>query len=327
MGGHVVDEQDAWSSAAFSSPSIASYHSSPYSMMNDASVVAAPAPALDFEDIYSRHSEPPLSRRPSSLQNFSSNSSPGPDSSFNAPLKRERRGAISQQGNSHSVDVSKHPMLDASVADHIYADTFELDGRQFSDEDSSTPSLSPSTHLEPDFPPVATASLTAPRGQDVIEPGARMESQDRPALKLGGHRSAPASTPSAGPSRTRYHPYGRTTRMTEHEQVIRFDNGSAADLSDGREAPRRSAKKSRGSKRCYCTYVCPVKHERCDQSVSREADLGRHLSKHKAAEAEMVAAGLLAPERATHFGELKPTGAAICEGCGTAMSRKDALKR
>ncbi|KAF8600318.1 hypothetical protein BDV93DRAFT_608723 [Ceratobasidium sp. AG-I] len=329
--GRPVDEQDAWSSVAFSSPSVASYNSSPHSTMHDGSVVGT-MPALHFDNLYSRHSEPPLNRRPSPLQNISSNSSPGPETLFPAPLKRERRGAISQQGGFTSTDRAKHPMLGDSIANHLDANNLEQDERDFSDDDSSTPSLSPSTLPEPDFPPSATGSLTATRGRDVANSDVRISSLDRPALKLGEHHSAPAlasmsSPSSAGPSGRRYHPYPRTTRMTAHEQVIQFDNGSAADLSDERETSRRTGKKSRGSKRIYCNYICPVKNEQCGKSISREADMGRHLSRHKATEDEMVTGGLLDPERATQFGELKPVGAAACAGCGTAMSRKDALKR
>lgn len=330
MNGYVVDQQDARSSIAYSSPSIASHNSSPRSMMYDGSM-AGMSP-LHFDNIYSRHSAPPLGRRPTPLENHSSNSSPGPDTSFQSPPKRERRGAISQQGKSASAVQAKHPMLEDSVARQLYSDNFKPDACQSSDDDSSTPSLSPATLLEPDFPPTATGPLMATRERDVTNSDARISSVVRPALKLGEHHSAPASASISSPSSSglssgRYRPYPRTTRVTVHEQVIQFDNGSAADLSDEHETSRRTGKKSRGPKRCYCDYVCPVKNEPCGKSVSREADLGRHLSRHKAAEAEMVTTGLLAPERATQFGELKPTGAAVCEGCGTPMSRKDALKR
>ncbi|KAG8726135.1 hypothetical protein FRC12_023664 [Ceratobasidium sp. 428] len=41
----------------------------------------------------------------------------------------------------------------------------------------------------------------------------------------------------------------------------------------------------------------------------------------------MIAQGILAPESATEFGVLKPTGGEVCINCKASLSRKDALTR
>ncbi|KAG8689117.1 hypothetical protein FRC08_011083 [Ceratobasidium sp. 394] len=308
-------DSDSWSSAAFSSPSLGSFNSSP-STQNNPSTFGTPF--LGFEDSQYRSSEPLLGTAyPQHPQRLSSSLSLLPPSE---PLKRERRGAISQQGCSVSVDNLNHPMLDDSTAQQLYADNFRVNegNEQFtpaisrSNDQISTPSPFDGAN-SPSGPSAATHEPLTSTCMDVKTESTRA-SPDASGL------SGPSSLSKSADS-SHFHPYARPVKMSEHEQLIQFDNAPIVEPS------RKNSKRSKGSKRCYCKYVCPLKQKRCDNSVSREADMSRHMHKHKSEEAEMIASGLLAPEKATDFGDLKPTGAAICKGCGIPMSRKDALVR
>ncbi|KAG8740369.1 hypothetical protein FRC10_004408 [Ceratobasidium sp. 414] len=307
-------ESDSWSSAAFSSPSLGSFNSSP-STQNNPSTFGTPF--LDFDDSQHRFGEPLLNgTQPHNPQRLSLSLGSIPPSELPT---RERRGAISQQGHSVFVGNSNHPMLDDSTAHQLYADNFQIEGgsNQFtsavsrSSDQISTPSPFREAY-SPSEPSAATHESLASTCSDVKAESARASPD---ASALGGPSSLSKSADSS-----HFHPYARPVKMSEHEQLILFDNTPVAESS-------RKSKRSKGSKRCYCKYVCPVKGKQCDNSVSRDADMSRHLHKHKSEEAEMIAAGVLAPENATDFGDLKPTGAAVCKGCGIPMSRKDALVR
>lgn len=337
--GMPLKDEDAWSSAAFSSPSLASFRASPASQQYNASALGTPT--IDFEGTPPPHGEPLLSHSISypvpELRRLSSSS--GASSSC-ASAQRERRGAISQQGHGvpSQVGPSGQSMLDDSVASHLYADAFEPDdsphwmrNSHFTD-DSSTPALSPSTSQEPDFPSepsVPVRSLRTTRRNTATDSATKSDTSNATALtRQLSSKSDDARGQNGSP---RHHPYGRSTRMTAHEQVIHFDTpsiGASDDGSDDRETgSRKSKKKSKASKRCQCDYVCPIKGELCGQSVSREADMSRHMQRHRRAEQDMVRDGILAPERQTVFDKLKPSEAVICKGCGESISRKDAFKR
>jgi hypothetical protein len=215
-------------------------------------------------------------------------------------------------------------MLEDLAACHLYADGFQVE----TPSHELTPGTShfewsasaPSAFRGADYPsgPSASAhdSLISTCKNVKTDP-AQATAQD--TLTLGRRPSASKSAESS-----HYHPYTRTVKMTEHEQVIQFDNSYGTVPA---ESSRKSTRRSKESKRCYCTYSCPIKNKRCDGSVSREADMSRHINKHKQEEEELIASGLLRPENATDFGDLKPTGASICKGCGIPMSRKDAHVR
>ncbi|KAG9086172.1 hypothetical protein FRC06_003240 [Ceratobasidium sp. 370] len=307
-------EPDSWSSAAFSSPSLESFNSSS-STQNDPSTFGTPS--LGVEDSQHHPEELLLSATHShNPQRLSPSLSfiPPPE-----PSRRERRGAISQQGCSAFVGYSKRPMLDDSTAQQLYAGNFQIEDsdNQFtpavsrSKDQISTPS--PFRRADsPSGPSAATHEPLASTCRDV-------RAEPAPASPGASAPGGPSLSKSVDSSR--FHPYARPVKMSEHEQLIQFDNAPVV------EPGRKASKRSKGSRRCYCKYVCPVKRKQCNNSVSREADMSRHLHKHRSEEAEMIAAGVLAPENATDFGDLKPTGAAICKGCGIPMSRKDALVR
>lgn len=292
--------EDKWSGTAFSSPSLASFRSSPVER-HDASALGTPS--LEFDDVSSPVEPPPSisysapeSRRPSSSPSC-------------LPSMGERRGAISQQGSLES------------YFPHIFTGfDFDIDNNRLHtafNDDCSTPALSPSTSQEPEYPFEAAAP---------IRPSLAMAKVDSiPLSRRPSSKSESAARGQNGGSR--HHPYGRTTKMSAHEQVIEF-GPPFSDVSDDREpGARKSRRKSKAPRRCYCDYVCPVKGEPCGQSVSREADMSRHRQRHRRAELDMIRDGVLLPERQTNFDDLKPSEEIVCKGCGESISRKDAFKR
>lgn len=328
--------EDAWSSVAVSSPSLASYNSSPRaSIQHDASALGTPV--LEYEDASSPVGEPLLTVSHSMPELRRASSSSITDS-ISRWSQRDRRGVVGQRGRSmpsSQADSSSQPMLNAVVASHLYADEFGSDngadpfGVPHPVDDGYASAFSPTTP-EADSPPKPSApvrpSLRSTSRNPATDSATDLDSshsgQELPTKAERGTRGQ-----SSGP---RHHPYGRSTRMTAHEQVIQFDApsvGSSDDVSDDQETSTRKKKKSKASKRCYCDYVCPIKGEPCGQSVSREADMSRHLQRHRRAEQDMVRDGILASERQTVFDKLKSSEEVVCLGCGQHISRKDAFKR
>ncbi|QRW11884.1 C2H2 zinc finger [Ceratobasidium sp. AG-Ba] len=306
---------DTWSPAAYSSPSPGSFNSSS-SIQNNTSGSGTPflpsdQPHHQYDDSLLSVSLPSIPRVSMSSPSLSTSSE---------PLIRYRRGAISEQGCQASARDLNRPMLAESIASQLYADDFQVETVTQLASSVSRPdnqALTPSSFQGADSPSGSTTSANKsqePTRDDVMVGYRRKVSPDTAALN---GRSSPAKSGDSD----RYHPYPRTYKMSEHERVIQFDNVPVAQTS------RKPSKRTRGTKRCYCTYVCPVQKKRCDGSVSREADMGRHMHKHKAEEEELIASGRLNPQDATDFGELKPTGAAVCKGCNIQMSRRDALVR
>ncbi|CAE6453730.1 unnamed protein product [Rhizoctonia solani] len=334
-------DEDAWSSAAFSSPSLASFNSSPPSTRYDSSALGTPAQG--FEDTFMSHTEPllncPLSYSISDLRHLST-SPAGSDS-----LPQHSRHAISQPGLCvvpSQAGPSGRPFLDETVAHHIYAESFEPEdvsdysqGPSTSEYDS-TPATSPSTSIGFDYPQVAgagastRASEASTRGNTARSSTPNSDSTHVvPPVRQFLSKSSDSRGQSGGP---RHHPYGRSSKISAHEQVIQFDaptsNASATNVSDHTEVGnRKSKKKSKASRRVKCEYVCPFKRELCGQSVSREADMSRHMQRHRRAEEAMVREGLLLPEQQTSFENLKADEITLCKRCGETLSRKDALRR
>ncbi|CAE6509722.1 unnamed protein product [Rhizoctonia solani] len=334
-----MTDDDAWSSAAFSPPSLASFHSSPPSTRHDSSALGTPAQG--FEDTPVSHTEPllnhPLSYSISDLRHLSI-SPAGRDSS---PQRSCR--AVSQQGLCvvpSQAGPSGRPFLDDTIAHHIYAESF--DPEDVSDcsqgpptsERGSTPATSPSTSTGFDYPQATGVSTgfyrPSTRGNTARTTTPKSDSSHVvPLIRQLSSKSADGPGQSGGP---RHHPYGRSSKISAHEQVIQFDtptsNVSTASVSDHTEADsRKSKKKSKGSKRVKCEYMCPLKREPCGQSVSREADMSRHMQRHRRAEEAMVREGLLLPELQTNFESLKADEITLCKRCGETLSRKDALRR
>ncbi|KAH7334238.1 hypothetical protein B0J17DRAFT_100903 [Rhizoctonia solani] len=333
-------DEDAWSSAAFSSPSLASFNSSPPSTQHDSSALGTPAQG--FEDSSVSHAEPLLSHSISySISDLRhlSNSPAGSDSSS---LQRSHRAAIIQQGLCvvpSQATTSGRPLLDDTIAHHIYTEGFEPGYASDCSQgpltsECSTPATSPSTSAGFDYPQVTGVSTRSsrPSTHGNTDRGTTPKSDPShvvPLIRQLSSKSADGHGQSGGP---RHHPYGRSSRMSAHEQVIQFDtpasSASTVGISDHSEVDNRnSKKKSKGSKRVNCEYICPVKQEPCGQSVSREADMSRHMQRHRRAEEAMVREGLLAPGQQTHFENLKADEITLCKRCGETLSRKDALRR
>ncbi|CAE6470853.1 unnamed protein product [Rhizoctonia solani] len=333
-------DEDAWSSAAFSSPSLASFNSSPPSTQHDSSALGTPAQG--FEDSSVSHAEPllnhPISYSISDLRHLS-NSPAGSDSS----QQRSRRGAIAAQQGLCVVPSqggsSGRPLADDAMAHHIYTESFEpgyaSDSSQgpLTSECDSTPATSPSTSAGFDYPQVTGVSTgsSKPSTHGNTDRGNTPKSDPSHVVPLIRQLSS-KSADGHGQSGPRHHPYGRSSRMSVHEQVIQFDtpagSASTAGVSDHSEGDsRKSKKKSKGSKRVNCEYICPVKGEPCGQSVSREADMSRHMQRHRRAEEAMVREGLLSPDQQTNFENLKADEITLCKRCGETLSRKDALRR
>ncbi|ELU40548.1 hypothetical protein AG1IA_05421 [Rhizoctonia solani AG-1 IA] len=129
----------------------------------------------------------------------------------------------------------------------------------------------------------------------------------------------------------RHHPYGRSQKMSAHEQLIDFDTPGTTTSSASNSGPKKTkGKKSKGPKeykRVDCEYVCPVKKVPCGQSMSRVADLPRHMQRHRRTEQSMVEDGLLSPDEQTNFENLKADETTLCKGCRKSLSRIDALLR
>ncbi|CAE6495980.1 unnamed protein product [Rhizoctonia solani] len=334
-------DEDTWSSAAFSSPSLDSFNSSPPSTRYDSSALGTPAQG--FEDIPVSQTEPllnrPLSYSISDLRHLSI--SPARSDS----LPQRSRRAVSQQGLCvvpSQAGPSGRPFLDDTIAHLIYAENFEPEdvsdcsqGPTIS-ERGSTPATSPSTSTGFDYPQatslgVSTRSPKSPTyGNTVRDTTAENDlSHVVPLIRQPSSKSADGRGQSGGP---RHHPYGRSSKISAHEQVIQFDTPtssvSTTSVSDHTEVEtRKSKKKSKGSKRVNCEYVCPLKGEPCGQSVSREADMSRHMQRHRRAEEIMVREGLLFSEQQTNFENLKADEITLCKRCGETLSRKDALRR
>ncbi|KAG9128012.1 hypothetical protein FRC07_006372 [Ceratobasidium sp. 392] len=306
-------ESDVWSST---SPSVGSFNWSPSTQGNPSAFVS---PFLEAEEMQSRWGEPLLS----APQLFDPRSLlPGPSSVSSSELpRRERRGAISQQGLSISTNNSNHPMLDDAVAHQLYTNnshTQEPHNRltqavSYLNDQVSNPALSEGGS-SPSGTSTSTHESLVPTCTDVTTKSARTSPG---ASALARRRSS--SSKSRGS--TYHHPYRRTERMSEHEQVIQFDNAPIPGPS------KRASKRSKGSKRCACEYVCPVKGKRCQATMSRQADMDRHMHTHRAEEEAMIKNGTLTPERATNFDGLKPSGGLVCENCGASLSRGDAVAR
>ncbi|CEL56998.1 hypothetical protein RSOLAG1IB_08251 [Rhizoctonia solani AG-1 IB] len=333
-------DKDAWSSVAFSSPSLASFNSSPSSTQHDSSALGTPS--LGFEDSSVSPAEPllshPISYSIPDLRHLS-NSPANRDA-----LLRQRRGAIARD-NAHIFpsqdEFSSRQLLDDNTARHIYAEGFEPDDSSDSSlgpltsERSHTPLTSPSNSSSPGFTYAqvtnASTEFSNPsgHGNTTREPIPKNDpSHTVPLIRRASSRSTDGRGQSGG---SRHHPYGRSSKVSEHEQVIQFDTPvsvSTASNSGHTEADsRKSKKKSKGPKRVYCEYICPLKGEPCGQSVSREADMSRHMQRHRRAEETMVRDGLLSLDQQTIFENLKADEITLCKRCGETLSRKDALRR
>ncbi|CAE6432842.1 hypothetical protein ACGC1H_006753 [Rhizoctonia solani] len=333
-------DEDTWSSAAFSSPSLASFNSSPPSTRYDSSALGTPAQG--FEDAPVSQTEPllnhTLSYSISDLRHLSI--SPARSDS----LSQRSRRAVGQGLRVVPLQSgpSGRPFLDDTIAHLIYAESFEPEDASDSSqgpptsERGSTPATSPSTSIGFDYPQatgssVSTRSSKSPaHGNTARGTAAKNDSSHVvPLIRQPSSKSADGRGQSGGP---RHHPYGRSSKVSAHEQVIQFDTPtssvSTTSVSDHTEVEsRKSKKKSKGSKRVNCEYVCPLKGEPCGQSVSREADMSRHMQRHRRAEEIMVREGLLFSEQQTNFENLKADEITLCKRCGETLSRKDALRR
>ncbi|CAE6501502.1 unnamed protein product [Rhizoctonia solani] len=334
-------EEDSWSSAAFSSPSLGSFDSSPPSTQHDSSALGTPSQG--FEDASVSHAEPllnhPISYSISDLRRLS-NSPAGSDS---PSPQFSRRGAVSHQGLCvvpSQAGSSGRPSLDDTMVRHVYAESFESEDVSdysqgpLASESAFTPATSPSTSIGFDYPlatDVSTgSSKPSKRGNTATGTTSKNDpSHVVPSIRQLSSKSAEGNGQNGGP---RHHPYGRSARMSAHEQVIQFDNPPSAvstvGVSDHTEPEsRKSKKKSKGSKRVFCEYICPLKREPCGQSVSREADMSRHMQRHRRAEETLVREGHLSPDQQTKFENLKADEITLCKRCGETLSRKDALRR
>ncbi|KAJ1301731.1 hypothetical protein OPQ81_008964 [Rhizoctonia solani] len=333
--------EDTWSSGAFSSPSLTSFNSSPPSTQHDSSALGTPAQG--FEDASVSHAEPllnhPISYSISDLRHLS-NSPAGGDSS--SP-QRPRRGAVVQ----HTIGIvpsqagsSSRPFPEDTITHPVYAESFESndDASDCSQPPTSergfTPATSPSTSTGFDYPQAAGVSNGSSKpsmhGNTARDTGPKGDSSHVvPLIRQLSSKSADGRGQSGS---SRHHPYGRSSKISTHEQVIQFDTPTSSvstpGVSDHTEPESRmSKKKSKGSKRVYCEYICPVKREPCGQSVSREADMSRHMQRHRRAEETMIRDGILLPEQQTNFENLKADEITLCKRCGETLSRKDALRR
>ncbi|CAE6387228.1 unnamed protein product [Rhizoctonia solani] len=335
-------DKDAWSSAVFSSPSLASFNSSPSSTQHDSSALGTPS--LGFEDSSVAQAEPllshPISYSIPDLRHLS-NSPAGGDA-----FLRQRRGAISQKNLRivpSQVDFSSQ-LLDDTTARHIYAEGFDLEDNSDSSlgpltsERGSTPATSPSTSTSssPGFDYAQVTSVLTESSNSLVHGNTARGltpkndlSRMVPLIRRLSSKSTDGRGQSGG---SRHHPYGRSSKVSAHEQVIQFDSPaisvSTTGVSGHTEAEsRKSKKKSKGPKRVYCEYFCPVKRELCGQSVSREADMSRHMQRHRRAEETLVRDGLLSEDKQTNFDNLKADEITLCKRCGETLSRKDALRR
>ncbi|KAG8758761.1 hypothetical protein FRC11_003100 [Ceratobasidium sp. 423] len=334
-------EEDAWSSVAFSSPSPASFNSSAPSTQHDSSALGTPSQG--FEDTPVSHAEPllnhPISSSISDLRRLSSS----PAGSDSPSLQHSHHGAISQQGLCivpSQAGSSGRPYPDDSMARHVYAESFESEDLSdcsqgpLGSENAFTPATSPPTSIRFKYPPatgVSTgSSKPSTRGNTTRGTTPKNDSSHVvPLIRQLSSKSVDGRGQSGGP---RHHPYGRSARMSAHERVIQFDNPlsvvSTVGVSDHTEPEsRKSKKRSKGTKRVYCEYICPLKGEPCGQSVSREADMSRHMQRHRRAEEALVREGHLPPDQQTNFENLKADEITLCGGCGETLSRKDALRR
>ncbi|KAF8711678.1 hypothetical protein RHS03_01599, partial [Rhizoctonia solani] len=284
-------DKDTWTSFAVSSPSLASLSSSPASLQRGRSALGTPYSG--FEDSPVSQEEPlpsyPAAHPISSLSYQS-----------DGPVRRRvflsNRGPVS---NTHAVPSRAIPTGSQLLA-----------GTQVTSASTESPNSSRQGKT--------TRRPVSNNGSLRVERLTRSTS----SKSVQGYEQS---------RKDRHHPYGRSQKMSAHEQLIDFDTPDTTTSSASNSGPKKTkGQKSKGSKeykRVDCEYVCPLKKVPCGQSVSRVADLPRHMQKHRRTEESMVNDGLLSPDEQTKFENLKADETTLCKGCKKSLSRIDALLR
>ncbi|QRW24810.1 hypothetical protein RhiXN_11722 [Rhizoctonia solani] len=284
-------DKDTWTSFAVSSPSLASLSSSPASLQRGRSALGTPYSG--FEDSPVSQEEPlpsyPAAHPISSLSYQS-----------DGPVRRRvflsNRGPVS---NTHAIPSRAIPTGSQLLA-----------GTQVTNASTESPNSSRQGKT--------TRRPVSNNGPLRVERLTRSTS----SKSVQGYEQS---------RKDRHHPYGRSQKMSAHEQLIDFDTPGTTTSSASNSGPKKTkGKKSKGPKeykRVDCEYVCPVKKVPCGQSMSRVADLPRHMQRHRRTEQSMVEDGLLSPDEQTNFENLKADETTLCKGCRKSLSRIDALLR